>query len=266
VCEMRSRTLIHSLSHYDFHICHSPTRPHAPMLTAFPLFLLFLPPFRMFRHPRVGALLRWLTTFGLSMMMSLRFCRLLTVFLFFVYPSHSQSTTYEVKSGIITFDVVMDLGGSKVTNRSIVYFDEFGAKECRETYKGGKLSESYVSDGTSLFTLLHDRREAIDQGPALRGTEARCSWDEVSDTDKREGKARRLEPMTVAGTTCDAFVVKTANGDVTYAGWKNILFFMNLDGKSLRITRKAVKFEENAAVPASKFSVPSGFSRKPAPM
>jgi hypothetical protein len=198
--------------------------------------------------------------------MKLRLSCLLLILPLAVLVASSQSRKYEVKSGIVTYDIVMDMGATKITNRAVVYFDDYGARECRESFRNGKLSESFFSDGSELFTLLHDKKEALIRGAASRGTEFRCSWDEVAEVDKKEGKARKLEPMTIAGKDCETFLVKTANGDVTYSGWKNVLFFMGLDGKTLKMSTKAVKFDENSPVPQSKFTVPSGYTKKASPM
>lgn len=174
----------------------------------------------------------------------------------------AQEKKYDIKSGIVTLDVIIDVGKMKITNRMIVSFDEYGMKECRESYEEGKLRETFFSDGTSLWTLIHRNKEAYHRGVASRGTELRASWEDVPEKDKKEGKAKLLAPMTIAGRKCDAFTMVTSNGNVTYAGWKNVLLFMGLESKDMKMVTRAVKFDEHAPVPAAKFTVPAGYTKK----
>src|SRR5687768_4624980 len=42
---------------------------------------------------------------------------------------------YDLKSGIITFETVMSLDGSDIRSKKVLYFDDYGRKECEETYR-----------------------------------------------------------------------------------------------------------------------------------
>jgi hypothetical protein len=174
----------------------------------------------------------------------------------------AQAKKYDIKSGIITFETTMKIMGMAVTNKSVVYFDEYGTKECKETYSDGTLKESFFSDGKNLYKVSHDQKTAWKTGPALRGTEFRFDWNEISEKDKKAGKAKQLGKITVAGKECESFEYKDRGSTTTYAGWSHICLLTDLTSKDMNSIAKAVRIEENARVPAEKFSVPAGYTVK----
>ena len=40
--------------------------------------------------------------------------------------SSAQTRKYDIKSGIVTFDIAITIGDMKVTSKAIVYFDDYG--------------------------------------------------------------------------------------------------------------------------------------------
>lgn len=164
---------------------------------------------------------------------------------------------YDLKSGIVTLDNVMKVGQTEIKQTMIVYFDDYGLKECKETYSGGKLVGSVFSDGKNVYGLDAGSKTANLKEKAYRGTELRV---DISDMGTKEaiaqGKVKKLAPMTIAGKECE--VIKA--NDTTYAGWKKVMVYMASDPKSMvKYTMKATKIEENATVPADKFKVPAGY-------
>lgn len=182
------------------------------------------------------------------------------VFLVNARPSFSQSTKYDLKSGIVTYDQEIRIGDTTQKAKIIVTFDDYGMKECRETFEGNVLTESFISDGKELLKILHKNKVAYKMGPAHRGTEMKFDWNEVSKRDKEKGRAKQSEPMTVAGKKCDSFTVTRGSNTTVYAGWKNILLYMELQSKSMISITRAITIEENPNIPAKKFAVPEGFT------
>src|SRR5580765_6507469 len=79
-------------------------------------------------------------------------------------PAQTPAATvkkYDIKSGIITYDTEMEMAGMKIPGKVVLYFDDYGIKECEETYKSGKLAESFVSDGKDRFKLYHDGKMKV---------------------------------------------------------------------------------------------------------
>ena len=182
---------------------------------------------------------------------------LLLLFLVLIaFEARTQTKKYDIKSGIISFETTMKMMGMTITKKSIVYFDEYGMKECKESYKDGKLEDSFFSDGKFLYKALHKQKKVHKSGTASRGTEFKFDWNEISDKDKKAGKAKQLPDMTVAGKTCQSFEYS----DTKFAGWSGICLLTETKTKDMSTLAKALKIEENVKVPAEKFAVPSGYA------
>jgi hypothetical protein len=176
--------------------------------------------------------------------------------------AEAQPKKYDIKSGIVTFETTMKVGSMSIVTKSIVYFDDYGAKECKETYKDDALKESFFSDGKNLYGVHFADRTAFKRGVAYRGTEFRFNWNDISDKDKKSGKAKQLPGLTVAGKKCESFEYSDGGTTTKYAGWGNICLMIDLTSKTVSSMTKAVKLEENAKVSGDKFAVPDGFALK----
>jgi len=174
----------------------------------------------------------------------------------------AQTKKYDIKSGIVTFETTMKMGSISIVTKSIVYFDDYGTKECKETYEDGTLKESFFSDGKNLYEVYFASKMATKRGVAYRGTEFRFNWNEISEKDKKSGKAKQLPGLTIAGKKCESFEYSDGGTTTKYAGWGNICLMIDLTSKSVSSVTKAVKLEENAKVSGDKFAVPAGFALK----
>jgi hypothetical protein len=171
-----------------------------------------------------------------------------------------QVKKYQIKSGIITFETNLTMGKIVMKTKAVVYFDDFGMKECRDTYdyEGTAVKESFFSDGKDLYLVIYAEKAAYKKGPAFRGTEYKYDWNEIAPS----GKAKKIPNMTVAGKDCEAFEMTDKENVNTYAGWNNVCLYIASNQKSMNVVSKAIKFEENAKVPAEKFKIPAGFVLK----
>lgn len=168
---------------------------------------------------------------------------------------------YDIKSGIITYELIMKVAGMDMKKKTIVYFDDYGMKECKETYSDDKLGGSTFSDGKNLYIVKFNQKTAYNQGPASRGTELRVEWSEFgTEKQRQEGMFKKLAGMTVAGKSCEMFESNDGKGNITqYGGWNKILLYLDTQSSSAITTLRAVKVEENVKVPPEKFQVPAGF-------
>ena len=172
----------------------------------------------------------------------------------------TQTRKYDIKSGIVTYDIATTIGDMKVASKTIVYFDDYGMKECKETYNGEKLSHVYFSDGKTLYRLIPSQKKAVKSGDAIHGTELRYDWAEASDKVEAERHAKMIPNMIVAGKNCEAFQTTQKETICTFAGWNHILLSFEISGGGSRSITRAVKIEENVQVPAEKFKVPAGYT------
>ena len=168
---------------------------------------------------------------------------------------------YDIKSGIITYELVMKVGTMEMKNKTVVYFDDYGMKECKDTYTGDKVEQSYFSDGKDLYAVKPAKKMAFKQGTASRGTELRVEWSEFgTEEDRQSGKMKKLPAMTVAGKNCEVFEYNDGKGGITkYAGWNKILLLLDTQMMGTHTIQRAVKVEENVNVSPEKFKVPAGF-------
>ncbi|MGB2868789.1 MAG: hypothetical protein WBD36_10075 [Bacteroidota bacterium] len=171
----------------------------------------------------------------------------------------SQAKKYDMKSGIIRFETTTQMMGMEIKRKSVLYFDDYGMKECKETYEGDKLKESFFSDGKNLHTVIFDQKTVWKRGPAFHGTEYRFDWSEISGKDKKAGKAKQLGKVTVAGKECESYELTDRGTTTRFAGWGHLCLLTDLTTKDMHTVTKAVTLEETATVPAEKFAVPSGF-------
>ena len=167
---------------------------------------------------------------------------------------------YDMKSGIITFEQVTGSGKTQLKSTYVVTFDNYGMLERKDKYEGTTLDEAYFSNGDSLYIVKPSQKTAYNRGSAVRGTELRFDWDEVSPSDKKEGKAKKVAGMTILGKKCDAFQTVTGKVTSVFAGWDHICLYSDVSFMGMRTVSKAVKFVENAKIPAGTFSVPSGYA------
>jgi len=174
----------------------------------------------------------------------------------------AQTKKYDIRSGIITFETVIDMGTMKMTNKIMVYFDDYGMKECHENYAGDKLMTSLFSDGQMEYAVSHGKKTAEKRGKAYRGTENPFDWNEIPEKDRTSGVAKKLPNVTVAGKNCESYTVVSSTNKAVYAGWGHVCLMIDVSSSTTRSLIKAVKFEENVKVPPEKFAVPTGYNLK----
>jgi hypothetical protein len=167
---------------------------------------------------------------------------------------------YDIKSGIITFENIQQVSGVNIfRGKDIIYFDDYGMKECKETYNNGELTESFLSDGKKLVRLIHENETAFNAGLSNHGTENRFDWNEVEQNNMDTIKLKKLPNETIAGKDCEVFSQIVNGLTMKYGGWNHIYLLNESDFKDRSRITRAVKIEENVTVPADKFIVPNGY-------
>jgi hypothetical protein len=165
---------------------------------------------------------------------------------------------YGIKSGIVTFET--SIVGMKI--KSVLYFDDYGAKEADEKYSGENVKSITVCDGKERYDLIPSQKAAFSGGTCGggRGIAYRFAWDEVSKEDQAKGE--KLAKMNVAGKDCEAFSINLGSSLTVYAGWQNINLYLKTSTGGTDVIMQATKVEENVDIPASKFKVPDGYEIK----
>lgn len=174
----------------------------------------------------------------------------------------AQEKKYDVKSGIVTYETTTLEGRVQIAGRIVLYFDQYGRLECKDTYVNGMLKESVLCDGKTVYTLWHDQRIVFKRGPATYGTEVRFDTEALPASEKSEGHIKMLSPMMLAGKVCSAFERITSGGVVTFAGADHILMYCERNLKGENWVMKAVSVDMKSIIPASKFVPPAGYTEK----
>jgi hypothetical protein len=169
---------------------------------------------------------------------------------------------YHIKSAIITFDNTITIMGMAVKQKQILYFDDYGIRECKELYEDTTLMESVISDSKDVYRVVFEEKTAYKKGNGATGTEPVFGWNEIPAADKKSGKAKKLDAMTIAGKTCEAYEYTDGDAKTIIAGWNNIRLFVDLKSKEINSVSKAVSIKENVAIPVQKFKLPRGFAIK----
>ena len=188
------------------------------------------------------------------------FLAIAAVVVLFNLDSSSQTKKYSIKSCTITYEMTQKMTGLDIKSKVVVSFDDYGMKECRETYQGDRIQEVFFSDGKELYKLQPAKKTAFRRGKADRGTEPTISWNDVSADDKKAGKAKQLPNINIAGKTCESFEYVSDKETTTYAVWNHVQMMIDMKSKEMTMVKKAVTVDEKTAVSADKFKVPAGYT------
>lgn len=166
----------------------------------------------------------------------------------------SMPHKYGVKSGIVTYENT----GYGLTTKSILYFDDWGAREAEEKYdQDGALTETSICDGTTMYLLIHKNKTSYKRGECIRGVAYKFDWNEASRN--QDYKPTKLENIDIAGKNCESFSLEISGDRTIYAGWNNVNFMIETPSGNSTVINRAVSFEENATIPEEKFLVPADY-------
>lgn len=170
-------------------------------------------------------------------------------------PSYKK---YEVESGVITFNTSMNTLTVDVSYKTVISFDHYGVRERRDTYEGGVLTETFLSDGFNNYNISHTHKKIVRTGKAYRGTESKFGWDTISEEDVKAGKVVKDPSMTIAGKKCKVYTILAGVATVTYGGWKNIILLNKVESPGGKSVSEAEKIEIYP-VDENTFILPKGY-------
>ena len=181
--------------------------------------------------------------------------------------SHREQSNEEVqiKSGTITFESAQKMAGLglDIQNKVVVSFDDYGMRECRETYQGNELKEIYFSDGKDLYSLQPVKKAAFKRGKAVRGCETTINWNNISSDDKKGRKGKKTSGHDYRRQEhAESFEYTSGGETTTYAVWNHILMMIDMKSKQMIMLKKAVAVDKKTAVSEDKFKIPAGYTIK----
>jgi hypothetical protein len=184
------------------------------------------------------------------------------VALIMVCASWAQTVNkYDIKSGIVTLEFVSTIAGTQIKMNRIVYFDDYGAKECQETYSNGSLTNVLFYDGKEKISLKIKAKKAQKQGPTAGGIGLRVEINDMgTKKDIESGVVKKLPPMTIDSQPCEVIQVTRGGSVDLYAGWHKVMVYLKTGSAGVATEIKAVKLQANAVVPKEKFQIPAGYT------
>lgn len=180
-------------------------------------------------------------------------------------PAAAQTSTYkkyEIKSGVVTFETSTEVGGYSLNSKQVLYFDDYGLKECEEKYTtdaaGGKetlTDRAFVKDGYRYTCSVENKggtkTKAIGYGIAVQ-----FNMDEAAK--QKDLKYSGIPDETICGKACKGFSMTSPSSVMYMHGWSGITLKSVLNNKTVKSSTVATKIEENVAIPPDKFEVPAG--------
>ncbi|MBA3662769.1 MAG: hypothetical protein H0W61_00985 [Bacteroidetes bacterium] len=170
---------------------------------------------------------------------------------------------YDIKSGIVSYEIKMEMAGVVTKSKRVLYFDDYGVKECEEEYKiDGTGAETldkrdFVKDGQRYICSVGSKDGLKTKGSGY-GVAAPFNMDEASTM--KDNKFKKLNDETICGKTCNSFSMETPSGLITMYGRNHIVYKTTLDNPSMKMKSETVATDvkENVEIPAEKFEVPKG--------
>jgi hypothetical protein len=170
---------------------------------------------------------------------------------------------YDIKSGIVTFETSMEMSGMNIKSTKILYFDDYGIKECEEEYETNPATgketlknTNFVNEGYHYICSI-ENKGGIKTKSRGYGVAAPFNMSEASSLKDQQFK--KIEDVTICGKSCNGFSMVTPSGNIKMYGWNRITLKTTLenDAAKMKSTTVATKIEENVPVPADKFAVPT---------
>ena len=167
---------------------------------------------------------------------------------------------YEIKSGIISFNVINSLTDDVNTYK--LYFDEYGAKEAKYEYNSKGVLETVTmqkADGWEYTVSIKNKAGEKRAEQYASGVEAEFSLESWSDKYKTEYKLTALADTIIAGKTCKFYSYITSGIPVRNAGYKGIQLYYKVINTSSSFSFSAgfdaTKIEENVAIPLHLYGI-----------
>lgn len=183
--------------------------------------------------------------------------------------SATPHAKYKLKSGIVTTEMDNPLGEGKI--KSVLYFDDYGAKEATETKNEMTMMGTTVKthsidinrDGYSYKLDLEKKTGTKFKMPNSAGgvaSFASMSAAELGSEMAKEYNIKKESSQTIAGKECDVYSMdnKAKQMKGTIASFQGIPMKVDQEMMGMKIRSEVVKFEENVALPAGIFDVPAG--------
>jgi len=187
---------------------------------------------------------------------------ILSLLTLFAVSLMAQEARYEFKSAIIKSE--MSFGEMKTVVTT--YVDDYGKKEATEfSMVGPDGNESNwlnITEGATTTSVNLTAKTAF----KMQSRQATVNFLKLTPEIKAARNIKELGEETVAEKSCKKYSLETSWGErtskVTNWVWKGFVLKLETlgDDGNVFMSSKATEIQENVAVPAGKFVVPSGIT------
>ena len=162
---------------------------------------------------------------------------------------------YGIKSGILTQKSEM--------GETTVYFDNYGALEAQKmkmNFMGNEMEMSIIrKDGkTYMVNVAEKQVQEMPAGGMMGGSD--INFLNLTDAVKSANKIKEAGKETILGKECTKYTMEAEQMGMAMSQtvwvWNGITLKSLTDGGQFQFGNEAVKFEENATIPASTFDIP----------
>lgn len=163
---------------------------------------------------------------------------------------------YSLKSGIV--EMKSQVMGME--QKQVLFFDEYGAKECVEVTAsmfGQKAHNLNINKDGYAYSI--DMVKKI--GTKIKiPTDAALNFNDLGKGIAKEMNIKKTGTETVLGKTCDKYTIDYKKQQMKgyYLVWNGIALKTELTVMGMKTLVEVTKIDENAAVPADKFEIPKG--------
>ena len=167
----------------------------------------------------------------------------------------SAQNRYGIKSGILTQKSEM--------GETTIYFDNYGALEAQKmkmNFMGNEMEMSIIrKDGkTYMVNVAEKQVQEMPAGGMMGGSD--INFLNLTDAVKSANKIKEAGKETILGKECTKYTMEAEQMGMTMSQtvwvWNGIALKSLTDGGQFQFGNEAVKFEENATIPASTFDIP----------
>lgn len=184
-------------------------------------------------------------------------------------PDYMNQKQFEIKSGKVIYNIEGKTKGTKT-----FWFDDYGRKQYTHTVTTTKMmgmtsksetvqirDSEYVYD-LNLLEKTGTRMKLQDANDMIEATRSATSDAELLKMGKQmekdlEGREEGTEQFL--GRNCKVYVVGKLNGRSLFYKGVTLKTTIDMGGMLGTSNEVATSFDENISVPASQFTVPSGF-------
>ncbi len=166
----------------------------------------------------------------------------------------SAQNRYGVKSGILTQKSEM--------GETTIYFDNYGALEAQKmkmNFMGNEMDMTILRKDGKTY-MVNATEKQVQEMPEGGMGGNNINFLNLTDAVKSANKIKEAGKETILGKECTKYTLEAEQMGMTMSQtvwvWQGIPFKTLTDGGQFQFGNEAVKFEENATVPASVFEIP----------